>query len=91
MGVPEEKVREYLATKESDDFEVFEENAEAVAIFVDLSTQWNLSPGGRLVGLNYSSLDFMFRLYRVKDRKTRFEEIRLLESGALKALREAKT
>jgi len=39
-------------------------------------------------GLNYQSIDFLFKLYNIKDRKTIFEEIQVIEAAALKKIKE---
>lgn len=64
------------------DFEVLEENWETVMIFLKMQTQWNVSMAG-LTGLNYSALDYLSRLYSVKDPVSLFEGIQVMELAAL--------
>jgi hypothetical protein len=66
-------------------FEVWEENWETVMMFMRMQTQWNASMGG-LTGLNYSSLDYLCRLYSVKDPVSLFEGIQIMEVTALASL-----
>jgi hypothetical protein len=67
------------------DFEVWEENWETVIMFCRMQTQWNASFGG-VTGLNYSSLDYLCRLYSVKDPVSLFEGIQVMEVTALASL-----
>jgi uncharacterized protein DUF1799 len=66
---------------------VFEENWAAVTMFLRLQTQWVIAGMGSAVGLNYQSVEFMFKLYadEVADPKAMFEDLREIELGALKA------
>lgn len=75
------------AKAEEEVFEVFPENWDAVRIFVAASTQWNIGFSGA-TGLNYTSLDFLFKLYKIKDRREVFEHIQVIEGSALKTMRE---
>lgn len=67
------------------EFEVWEENWETVRIFIKMQTQWNTSFGG-VTGLNYSSLEYLCRLYSVKDPVSLFEGIQVMEVTALASL-----
>ena len=71
------------------DFEVWKENWEIVMMFVRLSTQWTVSVGG-LVGLNYSSLEYLCKLYEVKDELSLFEGLQIMEMTALSWLHKEK-
>ena len=70
--------------KKEDAFEVWEENWPAVEMFLLLQTQWVVGVNGP-VGLNYQSIEFLFKLYRSKKRRELFEDIREIERGALDA------
>jgi len=67
------------------EFEVWEENWETVVMFMRMQTQWNASMGG-VTGLNYSSLEYLCRLYSVKDPVSLFEGIQVMEVTALASL-----
>jgi len=58
FGAPAEVVSE--ATRVETDFEVWEENADVVDLFLKLQTQWTVSTAG-VVGLNYASVDFCLK------------------------------
>jgi hypothetical protein len=69
-----------------EDFELFEENIEAVSIFGRLTTQWNTNFRGDRVGLNYSSLKLVMDLAEVADQKTCFKKVRIMEKAALERM-----
>jgi len=69
--------------------EVWEENWDVVMMFLRMQTQWNVSMAG-LTGLNYSSLDYLSRLYSVKDPVSLFEGIQVMEVTALTCLNKRK-
>jgi hypothetical protein len=50
-----------------------------------MGTQWSVSMAG-LTGLNYPSLDWLCRLYEVKEPLEMFEGIQVMESAALLCL-----
>ena len=75
--------------KESEDFEVWEENWETVQMFLRVQTQWNVSMDG-LVGLKYEVLlgsGGLFDLYNVKNRTDVLERLQVMEATALTELR----
>lgn len=66
-------------------FEVWEENWEIVMMFVRMSTQWNTNMAG-LTGLSYSSLEWLCKLYVVKDPVALFEGVQVMEMAALSCM-----
>jgi len=54
-------------------------------MFLRMQTQWNTSMGG-VTGLNYSSLEYLCRLYSVKDPVSLFEGVQVMEVVALSSL-----
>lgn len=71
------------------DFEVWEENWEAVMMFLRMQTQWTVSMSG-CIGLKYEVLlcsGGLFDLYNVEDRRDVLERIQVLEATALTELR----
>ena len=82
LELPKEK------KKEEDNFEVYEDNWDALMIFCNMQTQWTTSFGG-FVGLRYEVLLMqggMFDLYNIKERSKILEEIQIMEATALKEL-----
>ena len=62
--------------KESDDFEVWEENWDIVMMFLRMQTQWTVSMAG-YVGMRYDVLlvsGGLFDLYDVENRREVLEE-----------------
>ena len=83
MKLPEPKA------KESEDFEVWDENWETVQMFLRVQTQWTVSMDG-LVGLKYEVLlgsGGLFDLYNVKNRTDVLERLQVMEATALTELR----
>lgn len=83
--------REIERLRASDDFEVHEDNWEAVNLFIDLGTQWRVvgTFGGKaFLGLDYTAVDAVLRLRRVhvSRRASLFEDLRTMEDAALVAL-----
>jgi hypothetical protein len=65
--------------------EIWDDNWETVMMFVRMSTQWNTSMAG-MTGLNYPSLEWLCKLYSVKDPVVLFEGIQVMEMAALSVL-----
>ena len=75
--------------EQSTDFEVWEENWEAVQMFLRAQTQWTVSMDG-LVGLKYEVLlgsGGLFDLYNVENRTDVLERLQVMEATALTELR----
>jgi hypothetical protein len=87
MGAPSEVIDKLKSQdKESVEvFDVFPENWDAFLAFTRLSTQW-IVVQGVYVGFNYQSLEFLLKLYSVKDRRQVFEDVQIMESSALAVL-----
>ena len=78
--------------KDKDNFEVYEDNWDAVMIFCNMQTQWSTSFGG-FVGLKYEVLLMqggMFDLYNIRDRRKILEELQIMEATALKEFNKEK-
>lgn len=78
-------IAELQSRKQSKTFEVWEENWDIVMMFLRMTTQWNTSYGG-VTGLNYSSLEWLCKLYAAKDPVAIFEGVQVMELTALSAL-----
>ena len=87
LKLPTEKVK-----KNKNNFEVDEDNWDAVMMFCNMQTQWSTSFGG-FVGLKYEVLLMkggMFDLYNITDRLKILEELQIMEVTALKELNKEK-
>lgn len=78
-----------LPTAQSNDFELDPENLQAWEIFNLCATQWRTSMTGA-TGLDYTALEAVMRLQRVKPKHhpDLFWRVQRLERGALDAMRE---
>lgn len=93
FGFSEEDKEEMLkrgTNKDSEDFEVWQENWEALNIFLICSTQWISSPNG-ITGLYYPSLfGLIDRLVKKKKRVEVLGCVQCIESGVLLELSDRK-
>ena len=85
MGASPEQIAAARLQAVEHDCEVWEENWETVLMFLRMSTQWNASMAG-LTGLNYPSLEWLCKLYSVKDPVALFEGVQVMETTALSVL-----
>lgn len=78
---------------EDEEFEVWEENWEALQVFLALRTQWRLVASLSAVvyqGLDYTSLNSVMDLFTVENKKSCFMNVQLIEAGALTHLNKSK-
>ena len=69
-------------------FDVDAENAEALALFLRMATQWTVNHNG-VAGMNYQSLAWMMGLCAPPDRHAALlDDLQAMESAALVVLRE---
>jgi len=85
LGASPEQIAAALAESKPEHCEVWEENWDIVLMFIRLSTQWHTSMAG-LTGLNYPSLEWLCKLYSVKDPVAMFEGVQVMEMAALAVL-----
>jgi hypothetical protein len=83
FGAPQDIVE--TIESHDDGFELWEENVATVGLFLQLQSQWVTSMGG-VVGLNYQSVDFLFKIYGITDQKQMFEDLQAMEFAALPIL-----
>lgn len=67
---------------DSGDFEVWPENWEAVEMWCRAQTQWRVGMSGA-IGLDYSVLAWLFRMYKVEDPRALLEDLQVMEATAL--------
>lgn len=75
------------------DFEVHEDNMEAVGLFLALGTQWRMLPtfaGAIPQGLDYAAVESVLRLAQLRPARRRllFTDLRVMENAALVAMSE---
>jgi hypothetical protein len=90
LGATEEQIRKACANATKDQFVVWDENWETVEMFLRLQTQWRISFAGP-TGLDYAALDWLCRLYSVKDPATLFEGLQVMEVTALSCFNKKKS
>ncbi len=76
-------------SKENDHFDVWEENAPALRLFMKMQTQWNVLDGC-FIGLNYQSLQFLFTIDKVEDPAEMLDDLQAMEIAALQVLNKRK-
>lgn len=59
--------------------------SQAWDVFMAARTQWVVAPSGTLVGLNYASLPFIFKVCRVAE-EDEAETLRLLQIAEIEAI-----
>ena len=71
-------------------FEVWEENWQALEIFLELCNQWLISPHGGFLGLNGQVLlSYLALLDDTKERQRQlYKDVQFIASGAISAWRE---
>ena len=69
------------------DFEVWEENWQAIEMFVRCQTQWRTAMSG-VLGLDYGAVAWILRLYEVKDQRAVLEDLQIMEAAAMAKLNE---
>lgn len=87
MGAPPEIAQAAQAASPTTiDFEVLEENWEAVGMFMRLQTQWVVGGMGAFIGLNYQSVEFIFRIEQVKNQRELLADLQVMEQAALQVI-----
>lgn len=71
-------------------FEVWPENADTVAAFLRLQTQWIVGPMGGLVGMNYQGIAAMFDILQTSNRSEIFEGLQIMEQAVVSVLSKRK-
>ena len=66
-------------------FYVLQQNWIYLEMFLRCQTQWRVGLSG-IIGLDYTSVVEMIKLYNIKDSVSMIEKIQIIESGALKAM-----
>ena len=76
------------AAPENEHFEVWEENWDALMMFLRMQTQWTVTMGG-YVGLKYEVLlgaSGLMSLYDVENPREMLEDLQAMEAAALSEL-----
>lgn len=84
--MPEEEVARVMDTQRETQFEVDQENWDAVVLFMRSQTQWVVSAMGQRTGLNYAGIETVARLYRMDLTPDLFDQVQLLELTVINEL-----
>lgn len=87
FGAPVEMIQSIDTSK--DEFEIWEENTDALMLFLKLQTQWNVIEGG-FIGLNYQSVQFLFTIGAVANQAEMMDDLQAMEMVALQVLNKRK-
>lgn len=87
FGAPVEMIQSIDTSK--DDFLLWEENMDALVMFMKLQTQWNVIDGG-FIGLNYQSVQFLFTIGAVANQAEMMDDLQAMEMAALQVLNKRK-
>jgi len=87
FGAPVEMIQSIDTSK--DDFEVWEDNMDAMVMFLKLQTQWVVIEGG-FIGLNYQSVQFLFTIGAVANQAEMMDDLQAMEMAALQVLNKRK-
>lgn len=86
MGADQSIIDAVLESSPTPDFEVLEENWPAVSMFMRLQTQWIVGGMGAFIGLNYQSVEFLFRIEGIEDQRELLADLQVMELAALQGL-----
>ena len=88
MGVSPEDIAKILPPKpvEEEHYEVFEENWQTVLMFLRCQTQWRTAGMGGMIGMDYSVIQWMFKVYKGENERQQLEDLQIMEAAALKKL-----
>lgn len=86
MGIPLEELERVIKERDGivTDYEVMEENWQALTVFLRCSTQWKVAPMGGRLGLDYVSLKVVMDLMDIESTNELFWKVQQIERGALK-------
>lgn len=85
MGAAPEIAQAMQEASPTPDFEVFAENWHSVSVFLRLQTQWVPMMGG-VAGLNYQSVDFLFRIEGIENQRETLADLQIMEIAALQIM-----
>ncbi len=88
LGAPAEIIKKAQEELEEKPFLILPCNWDSISHFLKLATQWNRGPTGGLVGLNYQSAEFLFKLEGTSMKKARpvMQDVRVMEVAVLNYL-----
>lgn len=85
MGAAQQVVDAVQENSPTRDFEVLEENWQAVSLFMRLQTQWVPLMGG-VAGLNYQSVQWLFTIEGIENQREMLADLHVMEIAALQVM-----
>jgi hypothetical protein len=85
QGMDPGEINAMRKARKAAEFEVWEENWEALSIFLRCQTQWRVSMSG-LCGLDYTVVAWLLKLYEVEDERLTLERLQVIEATVLQIL-----
>ena len=85
QGMDPGEINAMRKARKNQDFEVWPENWPAVEMFLRCQTQWRTTMAG-VCGLDYAAVQWLFRLYEVKDQPAVLESLQVMEAMAIRIL-----
>ena len=74
-----------------DKFEIWPENDLSLGVFLRCTTQFRYRPVGQgsiVSGLDYSAVETVMRMYRIRDKAEIFDDVRAMELAVLSKINE---
>lgn len=68
---------------EPEDFEIYEDNREALEAFLCCCMQWRVLPSGKYLSLDYAALGASMVMLNVENTRAVFLGVRVMEKAAL--------
>jgi hypothetical protein len=87
VELPPDAVAHFKAQAARQDFIVWADNWESLELFCACSTQWRYRPMGEACGIDYAAVRAVLQMRGTLDQGAAFDDVRLLEHGALAAIR----
>lgn len=85
QGMDPGEINAMRKARKTEEFEIWEDNWEAFGLFLQCQTQWRVSMSG-LVGLDYSAVAWILRLYEVEDQRLTLEKLQVIEATVLQMM-----
>ena len=87
VELPPDAVAFFKAQAARQDFIVWHDNWAALELFCACSTQWRYKSMGEAAGIDYAAVRAVMQIRDTTDQAATFDDVRLLEHGALAAIR----
>ena len=83
FGLAQDQIDEFIGERKKEALEIDAENWPAILVFCAMDTQWRSGPKGHLYGFDYSALQIVMRMQRVKNKPDTFARVQRIEREAI--------